>query len=212
MAGDFQLDSLPYYDQVYNDPSAREVAAYLIEEETQRYRPTKNYLDYLPPLTEDKFLSPVLEKEFERIGSNLPLEQLNMKRYELPPPSSAQRNDIRAWTESVNNSAAQLEHQATRIVNLELLAKYGAAAWKMHNESLQRMVEQQQKQLQALRSQIQEMNWQRKEEQTKAGAELQQLEYSWYELVRKNIEIEKAVCELEQQIRTMKGPENGEQT
>ena len=25
MAGDFQLDSLPYYDQVYNDPSAREV-------------------------------------------------------------------------------------------------------------------------------------------------------------------------------------------
>lgn len=55
-------------------------------------------------------------------------------RYELPAPSSGQKNDITAWQESVNNSMAQLEHQAVRIENLELMAQYGTNAWKVSNE------------------------------------------------------------------------------
>ena len=39
-----------------------------------------------------------------------------MHRYELPQPSVAQKNDIGAWQESVDNSMAQLEHQANRSV------------------------------------------------------------------------------------------------
>ena len=35
-------------------------------------------------------------------------------RYELPHPGAAQRNDLGAWQESVDNSMAQLEHQAGR--------------------------------------------------------------------------------------------------
>jgi hypothetical protein len=37
-------------------------------------------------------------------------------RYELPQPGSAQKNDLGAWQESVDNSMAQLEHQANRCV------------------------------------------------------------------------------------------------
>ena len=37
-------------------------------------------------------------------------------RYELPLPPAAQKNDLNAWQESVDNSMAQLEHQATRYV------------------------------------------------------------------------------------------------
>ncbi len=55
-------------------------------------------------------------------------------RYELPAPSSGQKNDITAWQDCVNNSMAQLEHQAVRIENLELMAQYGANAWKVSNE------------------------------------------------------------------------------
>ena len=40
-----------------------------------------------------------------------------MCRYELPQPGSAQKNDIVAWQESVDNSMAQLEHQAARYVH-----------------------------------------------------------------------------------------------
>lgn len=55
-------------------------------------------------------------------------------RYELPAPSSGQKNDITAWQECVNNSMAQLEHQAVRIENLELMSQYGCNAWKVYNE------------------------------------------------------------------------------
>lgn len=55
-------------------------------------------------------------------------------RYELPAPSSGQKNDISAWQECVNNSMAQLEHQAVRIENLELMSQFGTNAWKVYNE------------------------------------------------------------------------------
>jgi hypothetical protein len=55
-------------------------------------------------------------------------------RYELPAPSSGQKNDITAWQECVNNSMAQLEHQAVRIENLELMSQHGCNAWKVYNE------------------------------------------------------------------------------
>lgn len=58
----------------------------------------------------------------------------SLYRYELPAPSSGQKNDITAWQECVNNSMAQLEHQAVRIENLELMSQYGTNAWKVYNE------------------------------------------------------------------------------
>lgn len=105
-----------------------------IEEETKRYRPTKNYLEYLPT-PKITFESPLLHLEMERLSARQPMEVLSMKRlvamdsfccsfqcylcviinrYELPQPSAAQKNDINAWRDSVNNSMAQLEHQSGR--------------------------------------------------------------------------------------------------
>ena len=37
-------------------------------------------------------------------------------RYELPQPGTAQKNDLAAWQEAVDNSMAQLEHQVGRQV------------------------------------------------------------------------------------------------
>jgi len=37
-------------------------------------------------------------------------------RYELPQPSAGRMNDVAAWQECVDNSSAQLEHQALRSV------------------------------------------------------------------------------------------------
>lgn len=86
----------------------------MVEEETRRYRPTKNYLEHLPTLNIAAFETDVLRHEFERMQNRLPPEVLSMKRYELPPPPPGKMNDLAAWSESVDNSSAQLEHQATR--------------------------------------------------------------------------------------------------
>ncbi|CAH3038748.1 unnamed protein product [Porites lobata] len=306
-------DALPYFDQGYDDPGVREMVNQLVEEETRRYRPTKNYLDFLPTPDYDAFEkalnlitkynnnkkipktyspnflirknpgiktfelkkilrsslhmkfgvppwgptgptsiiilfltipisirrkcsgsrktawifhqilssnslrtcqeinvenlyvnTPVLKKDFERISKRQAMELLSMKRYELPQPTANQKHDITSWTEAVDNSMAQLEHQAERIENLELLSQYGGAAWKIHNETLTRILAQQQKKLMDIKKEIQEINWQRKTEQTKAGEQLQHLEQSWVGLVSKNYEIERACAELEAEIERLK--------
>lgn len=52
--------------------------------------------------------------EFERVAARQPMDTLSMKRYELPPPPPGKMTDVAAWGECVDNSMAQLEHQATR--------------------------------------------------------------------------------------------------
>nr|XP_027796087.1 pre-mRNA-splicing factor SPF27 isoform X1 [Marmota flaviventris] len=152
VAGEVVVDALPYFDQGYEAPGVREAAAALVEEETRRYRPTKNYLSYLTAPDYSAFETDIMRNEFERLAARQPIELLSMKRYELPAPSSGQKNDITAWQECVNNSMAQLEHQAVRIENLELMSQHGCNAWKVYNENLVHMIEHAQKELQKLSS------------------------------------------------------------
>lgn len=172
----------------------------MVEEETRRYRPTKNYLEHLPQLSLHQFESEVMKTEFERLQSRLPMEMMSMKRYELPQPAAGKTTDVASWGECVDNSWAQLEHQATRIANLELMARFGGESWKAYNAALVRMLHQLQRQLQDLRKQIQEVNWQRKTSQNEAGEKLKNLEANWVSLVSKNYEIERACVELEKEI------------
>ena len=64
-------------------------------------------------------------------------EMMMMIRYELPPPPPGKMTDLQAWTECVENSEAQLEHQRTRIMNLDLMLDYGGESWKQYNDVLQ---------------------------------------------------------------------------
>uniref|UniRef100_A0A4W5LZC3 Pre-mRNA-splicing factor SPF27 n=1 Tax=Hucho hucho TaxID=62062 RepID=A0A4W5LZC3_9TELE len=201
VAGEVFVDALPYFDQGYDAAGVREAAAALVEEETRRYRPTKNYLSYMPT------------PDFTTFEVMYTLFLFHLCRYELPAPSSGQKNDITAWQESVNNSMAQLEHQAVRIENLELMAHYGTNAWKVYNDNLAFMIELAQKELQKCRKQIQDLNWQRKNDQLAGGAKLRELESNWVSLVSKNYEIERAIVQLENEVGQLKqqhGEENKE--
>ncbi|XP_045161716.1 pre-mRNA-splicing factor SPF27-like [Mercenaria mercenaria] len=200
MAGEVVVDALPYFDQGYDETGVRDAALALVEEETRRYRPTKNYLEYLPSAQYNQFETEIMKTEFERLQTRLPMEMMNMKRYELPQPPAGKMTDVSAWNECVENSQAQLEHQALRILNLDLLQDYGSNAWKNYNDTLVKLLEQAQKQLADLKKKIQEINWQRKNEQTEAGAKLKDLENSWVGLVSKNYEIERACVEMEKEL------------
>lgn len=141
-----------------------------------------------------------MKNEFERIKNGQPMEMLSMKRYELPSPSAGKLNDVWAWNESYENSCAQLEHQAIRISNLELMNCYGAEAWKVHNAFLSKLVDKSRNQLDELKKQIQEINLERKNNQVAAGEKIKILEEDWVSLVSKNYEIERACVQLEAEI------------
>jgi len=204
------VDALPYIDHGYEEPGVREAALAMVEEETRRYRPTRNYLDHLPPLNLTLFESDLMRTEFERLAGRQPMDTLSMKRYELPTPPPGKMTDVQAWTECVDNSMAQLEHQRTRIMNLDLMLDYGAESWRQYNEVLQDMLARIQGQLAEVKKAIQEVNWSRKNQQTQVGDKLKQLETSWVGLVSKNYEIEQAVINMEQEFGYLKASRTAE--
>ncbi len=61
---------------------------------------------------------------------------IDVARYRLDPPSLTQRNDVDVWQSVLDNARSQLEHQGNRLLNLELLIKYGPNAWRANNEAL----------------------------------------------------------------------------
>ena len=129
---------------------------------------------------------------------------LDFSRYELPTPPPGKMTDVQAWTECVENSEAQLEHQRTRIMNLDLMLDYGGESWKIYNEVLQDMLGKTQGQLGEAKKSIQEINWARKNQQTQVGERLKQLESNWVGLVSKNYEIEQAVLNMEHEYGILK--------
>ena len=77
-----------------------------------------------------------MKAEFDRVASRQPMDTLSMKRYELPTPPAGKMTDVAAWNECVDNSMAQLEHQRTRITNLELMSEYGTESWKVTDSTI----------------------------------------------------------------------------
>lgn len=176
----------------------------MVDEECRRYKLTKNYLEHLPPLNTASFETDLMRNEFQRIEGGLRMETMNTKRYELPAPSAGKLSEIQAWQESVDNSFAQLEHQSIRLLNLELLEKYGCESWKAGLEVLVGLNAKAQKELAELRKEIQDVNWNRKNKQMQTGEQLNRLNTSWVHLVSCNFEIESAIKQLEQQIYNIK--------
>ena len=204
MSNEVIVDALPYIDHGYEEPGVREAALAMVEDETRRYRPTKNYLDHLPPLNLNSFETDLMKTEFERLSNRQAMDTLSMKRYELPTPPPGKMTDVQAWSECVENSEAQLEHQRTRIMNLDLMLDYGGESWKVYNEVLQDMLNKTQSQLADVKKNIQEINWSRKNQQTQVGERLKQLEGNWVGLVSKNYEIEQAVINMEHEYQMLK--------
>jgi len=201
---DVVVDALPYIDHGYDEPGVREAALAMVDDETRRYRPTKNYLEHLPALNLSSFVTSMMKKEYDRLGSRQPMDTLSMKRYELPLPPAGKMTDVQAWTECVDNSLAQLEHQRTRILNLDLMLEYGGESWKVYNEVLQDLLNRVQSQLGDVKKEIQEVNWARKNQQTQVGDKLKQLETDWVGLVSKNYEIEQALLTMEYEYSMLK--------
>ena len=200
MAGEVTVDALPYFDKGYEESGVRDAAIAMVEEETRRYRPTRNYLHYLPAPNLNAFETEVMKNEFERLSARQPMELLSMRRYELPTPPSGQRNDITAWEECVKNSQAQLQHQQVRIENLLLMMEHGCNAWKVYNDQVVLMLQDAQKKIQDIKKKIQEVNWERKTKQIQAGEKLHDLEANWVNLVSKNYEIEEAILKIKMKL------------
>jgi len=190
------LSVLPYIDENYEEKE--DEINNLIAQEMATFTPP-NYLTKFPNISLQ--FDDLLTQEFERVQRGDKLDGLDTTRYQLEVPN--QDSDIKLWKDALKNAECQLEQQYLRLTNLELLQTYGANAWKKYNEYLENQHRRLSLLLDAVKKEIEELNSQRKSEQTACGATLRSLESKWKTLVYKNLDIEAACVDLEKEIAKM---------
>lgn len=197
------IDALPYIDLL--SPEVKRKVEQLIEEELARSsKKPSDYLKELPPIAPPKFEGhPLLQQEYERVKSSQPLQPLDTSRYRLDPPPQARRNDYSAWRSALDNAHAQLEHQLLRIDNLELALKYSANNWRAQVQVDEAAVKRLEEELAATRKAVDHINRERKMQQHSTGVELKRCEEEWMSLVMKNANIERACCQLEEEVERL---------
>jgi pre-mRNA-splicing factor SPF27 len=135
------------------------------------------------------------------VARGAPLEALDLVRYSLNKPDASNLGDLeRAWQAALDNAHSQLQHQDNRLLNLELLLKYGPNAWRAQNEALSSHLSHLQTQLTSTRQAVDALNQERKLQQTAAGKELGVLESEYLSLVTKNKELEAECKRLEAEV------------
>lgn len=194
------IDALSYIDNITK--AERSEADELIKEELRRSnkRPS-DYLATLAPIPASKLQErPVLQSEYERVKAGKPLEPLDTTRFHLAPPPPNKQNDFGAWRKATDNAHSQLEHQYNRLLNLELLLRFGPNARRAHHKALEGHIHRLEREVEQLHSQRDSINRQRKLTQEADGRALQQMEQQYKSLVSKNMEINMACQELASEV------------
>ncbi|KAI8100737.1 hypothetical protein M9434_005128 [Picochlorum sp. BPE23] len=210
------IDSLPYVDDVTEDEK-NNIQRMIQEEMRGMGKSASDYLDETPQMPSirsgDDGAKMLYEQDVERVGRLIEessrdgtiavpfSDGVDLERYNLPRPQGDDENSVEAWEVALDNARAQLEHQKTRIVNLQLLLKHGPTSWRAHNEVLSTMAGQIDEKLQILQGDITHINKERKIEQLTVGSELESLKNTYFHLVEKNMQLNAACSELENRIR-----------
>lgn len=198
------IDVLPYIDLQYNDASVRQQVESLIAAELKTFSPSPDALAHLP-LREPSFEGcPMLQAEWLRVCAQEPMPPMDVSRYQLDPPPRAKQADLAAWNRSVENAQAQLEHQGTRLDNLELLQQHGANLWLAHLDGLEAASKRLSAEEAEIANSVEQLNRKRKADQLELGPKLARLEAGWVDRVKKNLTIEAQCIQLEQECKMLR--------
>ena len=169
------IDSLPYIDS-NDDLYYKEEANRLIQAEMQNGNPTKDYLELLP-YPELKFMTnPLIKFEFDRFQKN---EKLNVIKSDyktkFEAPATNKYRDEKNWNNLLDLLSISQQHLSVKEMNLELITKYGSAAWKKYMLKFENLIKQCEKEKMNLVKSIEEINIQRKFSQTQVSSILDNL-------------------------------------
>ncbi|KAI9289337.1 Pre-mRNA-splicing factor SPF27 [Umbelopsis sp. AD052] len=206
-ANSIDLDSLPYVDRELDIAGMKDKVNLLIEQEMRKI--SKKDRVQFPKDVKLFANDEILSSEWARTNKQLSMATLDLSRYDVAPPAAKDKKSVEAWESAIDNSKAQLEAQTLRLFNLELLQKYGANAWKVHNFQLEAYLKQLKSDVEDKKKQILDLNKQRKFEQTEGGSSLRDLESKWSDLISQTLQVEVACASLENELEELKRYENG---
>ncbi|KAK3831423.1 MAG: Pre-mRNA-splicing factor SPF27 [Linnemannia elongata] len=174
----------------------------------------------------------LIQQELDRVRRGKPMDPaLDLSRYQLDPPTSSTSTTSNAtaangstetitpsaseelpegraqWLKALDNANTQLEHQNQRVLNLELVQKFGGNAWNIHNYQLEYDVSLLRKAVDEKKAEIMELNKLRKRDQMDVSESLQRLEAKWAEMISSTLQVEVASASLQAELAQLKAYE-----
>ncbi|KAF9433447.1 hypothetical protein BGZ76_009438 [Entomortierella beljakovae] len=224
MSAQVSLDALPYVDKQIDEPGVRNIVEKLINSELKRTPKPRDPTSQFPDIELFKN-NELLQQELDRVRRGKPMEpKLDLSRYQLEPPTTTSSDDSTSdpassttpsaseelpegrvqWLKALDNANAQLEHQNQRIMNLELVQKFGGNSWNIHNYQLEYDLSLLRKAVDEKRTEVTELNKLRKRDQLEAAESLQRLEAKWAEMVSSTLQVEVASSSLESELEQLR--------
>ncbi|KAG6586933.1 Pre-mRNA-splicing factor SPF27 [Phytophthora cinnamomi] len=193
------IDSLGYVDTEYNSPQSQQQVQALIRAEMATFAPPADqYLAFLPPYSPTFGGRTRLQTEFKRVAANVPLDAIDMNRYQVKEPTGKHAQSLEAWEQAVKQLEVAVEHQSNRVVNLELQQGYGTKLAKVRAAVLDGMNAQYERAVKETKAASDKINLARQQEQARNAAKLQNYQTRYFELLAKNASIKRACTEQEQ--------------
>ncbi|CAH0476087.1 unnamed protein product [Peronospora belbahrii] len=194
------IDSLGYVDTEYNVLSSqRQVQAQIRAEMATFTPPEDKYLTFLPSYTPSFGGRTRLQTEFKRVAAKVPLDAIDMNRYQVMKPTGKIAENLEAWEQAVEQLQVAIEHQSYWVLNLELQQGYGTKLAKVRAAVLDGMNSQYEHLVQETKVTSDKINLGRQQEQLRNLTKLHNYQTRYYELLVKNASIKRACVEQEVQ-------------
>ncbi|KAK8081591.1 hypothetical protein PG996_000372 [Apiospora saccharicola] len=202
-------ESLPYVDKEPT-PAERTAAEHLIaaelasiQQQDDGSNSTTKQHPSLPPYIESPFTAnnPLAQQEQSRLAAKQPLSAIDLTRYEVDEDDLAAAGSNPQELEAALSRAYTAQAYLTaRHAHLGLLDRYGKNAWLVGNWQAEAELAGLERDLAAVKRDIELVNHGRRQMQTEVGEELRGLDATWRRGVGRVLETEVAVDRLRQEI------------
>ena len=153
----------------------------------------------IPVIDQSRF-SPAIQEELVRKASGLPLNGVDLSRYEAPEPPSKEdpysKDDasraLDEWRQVLLRAYTSSSHLSIRQENLRLLDESGKNAWLIANSQLEHILQTVEKELVHAKEAVETVHKQRKITQETSKGELVGLEETWRRGVGALVDVEVA--------------------
>ncbi|KNE70299.1 hypothetical protein AMAG_14447 [Allomyces macrogynus ATCC 38327] len=191
-------DALPYVDTQYTIPEVKTLVDQMIDAElrTMRTNAPHDRVASIPPIS--LFSErPALQDALARTSQSEPTDGIDLDAYNLVEFDDPSNVPPEEWLAAVQRASTLLQHQATRLENLELLGVYGSNAWLYHLHQMEAAVKAAEGALARAQAAVTRVNRERKTEQTEALDKLQRAHLQLLETRTSNLQTLLAVAQLE---------------
>ncbi|OWZ13610.1 Pre-mRNA-splicing factor SPF27 [Phytophthora megakarya] len=196
------IDSMGYVDTEYNSPQMQQQVQAQIRAEMATFSPpTDQYLAFMPSYTPTFGGRTRLQTEFKRVAANVPLDAIDMNRYQVKEPTGKHAQSVEAWEKAVKQLQVAVEHQSNRVMNLELQQTYGTKLAKVRAAVLDGVNAQYEHTLKETKAASDKINLTRQQDQVRNASKLQNYQSRYYALLAKNASIKRACVEQEQRLQ-----------